>query len=278
MYVRLLPMIASMMLSLVFEPVSAQTVGIVTQEITPNHPSLTDRFVIELGGFYSRASTQASLSGAAGGAGAVIDFENTFGLDERSLAPISGLLWRMSDRWRLEIEYFKLDRDARRVLARDVTWGNRTFTAETQMASQFNFYDARMSFGYSLFKRTDKELGLGLGLHTASIEAELEALRMGTEKSDILAPLPVLNFFGGFALTDTWAVKLRVDWLSLTSGDYSGEIRNTNIDMLYQPFDHFGFGLGVRNLVLDLEIEDPDWTGRVRTVFSGPTAFVSLSF
>ena len=34
----------------------------------------------------------------------------------------------------------------------------------------------------------------------------------------------------------------------------------------------------IGNLVLDLEIDDPDWTGRVRTVFSGPTAFVNLSF
>ncbi len=278
MYVRRLPVMAAIMLGLVFEPLSAQTSGTSTREAVPNHPSLTDRFFVELGGFYSRSSTQASLSGAGGGAGVIIDFENALGLDERTLTPTTGLLWRMSDRWRLEIEYFDLDRDARRILEREVTWGNRTFTPETQMESQFNFYDARMSVGYSLFKRTDKELGIGLGVHAASIEAELEALQAGTEKSDILAPLPVINFFGGFALTDAWAVKLRVDWLSLAYDDYSGDIRNTTIDMLYQPFDHIGFGFGVRNLVLDLEIDDPDWTGRVRTVFSGPTAFVNLSF
>jgi hypothetical protein len=48
-------------------------------ETIPSHPLLNDRFVFEFGGYYSRSSTQASLSGSGGGVGAVIDFESTLG-------------------------------------------------------------------------------------------------------------------------------------------------------------------------------------------------------
>ena len=257
---------------------AAATAETTATETIPSHPSLNDRFVFEFGGYYSRSSTQASLSGSGGGVGTIVDFENTLGLEERNLTPITGFLWRMTERWRLEVDYFRLDRDANRTLATDVTWGDQTFTAGTTVNSVYNFYDARVSVGCSFFKRREKELGIGLGLHVAGIKASLEAAGVGAEAADVLAPLPVLNLYGSFALTDEWAVRLRMDWLSLTYGDYTGDVRNTAIDVLYQPFRHVGFGLGMRSLVLDVKIDDPDWQGRARTVFTGPAAFMTVSF
>ncbi len=250
-----------------------------TTETIPSHPLFSDRFIFEFGGFYARSGTQASLSGSGGGAGVVVDFEDTLGLDERSLTGIGGFTWRMTERWRLEVEYFGLNRNATRTLATQVEWGDQIFTAGTTVDASYNFYDTRISAGYSFFKRRDKELGIGLGLHVAGIKASIETTAGGNaEATDVLAPLPVLNFYGMFALTDEWAVRMRMDWLSLTYGDYSGDIRNTAIDVLYQPYRHVGFGFGMRNLMLDVKIEDPNWTGKARTVYSGPAAFMTVSF
>jgi hypothetical protein len=244
----------------------------------PTHRALTDRFVIEAGGFSSRSTTQASLGPSGGGVGVVVDFENTLGLDERNLTPIAGFLWRITDRWRLEVDYFKLDREATRNLSSDVTWGDQTFTAGTTVNSSYDFSDIRVGVGYSFFKRRDKELGIGLGLHVAGIKTSIQAAAVGAESTDVTAPLPVVNFYGTFALTDEWAVRMRLDWLSLTYDAYSGDLRNIAIDVLYQPFRHVGFGFGVRNLVLDVEIDKPEWRGKARTVFGGPTLFMSVSF
>lgn len=248
-------------------------------ETIPSHPLLNDRFIIEFGGFYSRSSTQAGLSGPGGGVGVVVDFESTLGLEERNITGIGGFVWRMSDRWRLDIEYFKLNRNATTTLATQVEWGDQTFFAGTTVDATYNFYDARVSAGYSFFKTRDKELGIGVGLHVAGIKTSVQVTGSGVaEAGDVLAPLPVLNLYGSFALTDQWAVRLRMDWLSLAYGDYTGDVRNTAIDVLYQPFRHVGFGLGVRNLVLDLKIDKPDWVGRARTVYAGPAAFMTVSF
>ena len=247
-------------------------------EAIPSHPALTDRFVFELGAYYSKASTAASLGPSSGGSGVVVDFENTLGLEDRNVSAIGGFAWRFSERWRLEVEYFSLNRDATRTLAADVTWGDQTFTAGSTVNSAFDFSDLRVGVGYSFFKRRDKELGAGVGLHVSGIKASLQSSGIGAESTDVLAPLPVLSFFGAFALTNEWAVRMRMDWLSLNYDIYSGDFRSTAIDVLYQPFRNVGFGLGLRSYVLDVEVDDTDWHGKVRAGFTGPAAFMTVSF
>lgn len=247
-------------------------------ETIPNHPALSDDLSFTLGVFYPRISTSASLKPSGGGTGATIDFEDTFDLDERAVTPIAGLFWRVSDNWRVDVGYFDLSRDATRVLAADVTWGDQTFTAGTTVDSSFDFSDLRVSAAYSFFKRRDKELGVGVGLHVAGMKTSVQASGVGAEASDVTAPLPVINVYGVFALTNEWAVNMRADWLSLSYGDYAGDVRNMEINALYQPFRNVGFGLGVRSLVIDVDIDNPDWRGQARLAFQGPTAFMTVSF
>lgn len=247
-------------------------------EAIPTHPALNDRFTLELGGFYFQTSTQASLSGPSGGTGVVIDFENTLGLEERNWGGIGGFLWRMSERWRLEVEYFELNRSATRTLTTQIEWNGQTYPIGTTVNSSYDFSDARIGVGYSFFKRPDKELGVGVGLHVASIKASVQATGNNAEAADVLAPLPVLSLYGAFALTKEWALRVRSDWFSVNYGDYSGGLRSSAFDVLYQPFRNVGFGLGTRSLVVDVEMDKSDWRGRVRTAYTGPTAYLTVSF
>lgn len=249
-------------------------------ETIPNFPLLGDKFVFEFGGYYPRTSTAASLSGSGGGVGVVVDFEDAFALEDRKLVGIGGFIWRMTERWRLDVEYFVLNRSGTKTLNSEITWGGETFPVGTTVDARYNFNDTRVTAGYSFFKRRDKELGIGVGLHVAGIKASVEDTSGGitAQESSVKAPLPVVNLYGLFALTDNWAVRMRMDWLSLAYGDYSGDIRSAAIDALYQPFRNIGFGLGMRSLIVDLKVDDPDWTGRIRTSYSGPAAFMTVSF
>jgi len=266
---------AALLLSGTVETAHAQAPA---AEPIPNHPALNDRFNFEFGAYFSRSSTSASLGPSSGGIGVVVDFENTLGLEDRNVSAIGAILWRMSERWRLEVDYFSLNRNATRTLAADITWGDQTFTAGSTVNSSYDFSDIRVGVGYSFFKRRDKELGVGAGLHISGIKTSIESAGFGAESTDVLAPLPVLSLYGAFALTNQWAVRMRMDWLSLNYDIYSGDFRNTAIDVLYQPFRNVGFGLGLRSYMLDVEIDDTQWHGRARTVFTGPAAFVTVSF
>jgi hypothetical protein len=247
-------------------------------ETIPDHPLLRDSFVFSLGGYYARTATTASLAPSGGGTGVAVDFEDTLDLDKRNLTPIAGFMWRFSERWRVELEYYAVGRDATRALATDVQWGDQTYPIGTTVDTTFDFSDARVSVGYSFFKRRDKELGVGLGLHVSGIKAGISAAGSSAEAKDVTAPLPVVNLYGLFALTNEWAVRMRADWLSLTYGDYSGDVRGMGLDVLYQPFRHVGFGLGLRGLMMDVTIEDPEWHGEARMSYTGPTVFLTASF
>jgi hypothetical protein len=133
-------------------------------EHIPNHPMLSDDLVFTLGVFYPCNTTAAALATSVGGVGTDINFEDALDLGKRSVVPTVGVFWRATDNYRVDIEHFDISRDATRILAADVQWGDLTFNSGTSVDSSFDFSDLRISAAYSFFKRQDKELGVGLGL------------------------------------------------------------------------------------------------------------------
>jgi len=254
----------------------AETTG--ASVAVPDHPLLAEDLIVTLGLYYPRSTTSASLAPPGGGTGVMVNFEDTLDLEKRSVVPSLGVFWRASERWRLDIQYFDVSRDAMRTLGDDVQWGDTVFPAGSAADSTFDFSDIRVAAAYSFFMRPDKELGAGVGLHISEIRGAIEASGVGAEAADITAPLPVLNFYGMFALTNEWALNMRADWLSLTYGDYRGDVRNLETNFIYQPRRNFGVGLGLRSMLINVDIDDDDWRGQARVSFQGPTAFVTMSF
>ena len=120
--------------------------------------------------------------------------------------------------------------------------------------------------------------GVGMGLHRTAFSASLDAAGVGSASESVTAPLPFLTVYGNFALTDTWALSIRSDWLSLSYDKYSGGIRATAFDFVYQPFTHLAFGFGVHSLTLRLDVDNPNSQLQTRIVFQGPAAYASYSF
>ena len=245
----------------------------------PDHPLLNDTFRATFGGFYAESTTVARLSTSTGGAGIDVSFEDALGLEERKWVGEFSAYWRISNRWRVDLDYFRLARTATRVLAQDVSWGDQTFAASTEVTSSLTITDTRAAVGYSFFRRPDKELGIGLGVHMLGYKASIEAANgSGARSESVTAPLPVLALYGQFALTDTWALSLRQDWLSLEYDKYSGSIRATKIDIVYQPFKHVAFGLGMHSLDLKLDVQNDRSKFPARSSLRGPAVFVSVSY
>ena len=262
-----------------FLPVAAAQAESPSDSSVANHPALNDSFAFSVGIYAPRSAVNALVTPSGGGTGVGVDFENTLGLSERSFTPNASFMWRITDRWRLEAEYFRLNRDATRTLSEDIEWNGVTYTAGTTVDSKFNFFDARVSGGYSFYKTRDKELGVGIGLHLTGLAAGVSVSGTSVnDDGDVLAPLPVLSLYANMGLTDEWALRLRTDWFSLSYGDYSGDLTSAALDVVYQPWRHVGFGFGMRTYLLDVEIESTDWRGRARVSFNGPTAYVYGSF
>ena len=244
----------------------------------PNHRLLNDQFRLSLGGFYAESTSQARLGSSTGGAGLDVIFEDALGLESRKLVGELGMYWRFKENWRFDLGYFSLKRSADRALAADIEWGDNTYTAGSVVSSTLNISDLRAAVGYSFFRRRDKELGIGVGLHSTAFKTSLETASTGARSESVTAPLPFLALYGSFALTDTWALSMRADWLSLTYDKYSGGIRATAFDVVYQPYKNFAFGVGMHSLNLRLDVDNPDAKFAARLALQGPAAFASYSF
>jgi hypothetical protein len=199
-------------------------------------------------------------------------------MDSSKSVPAAFARWRLGERWRVEAEYFRLNRSGERVVDREIRWGENTYPVNANIASKFDFFDLRVSAGYSFFRTRDKELGAGLGLHVAGYDVGLTSNAIGSEEQDITAPLPVLSLYAQFALTARWALSARIDRFSLSYQNYDGSLSALGIDVTYQPFRHVGFGAGYRSLFIDLEAEKSARHLKVDQSFQGPLLFVTLSF
>ena len=248
------------------------------QEPIPRHPALQDRLWIGAGVFFPKTNTQAQLESRRTGVGATVDFEQALDMPRSKSVPSLIGRWRLGERWRVDAEYFELNRRSERAIDRQIEWGDQVFPVNAAVTSDFNFSDLRLSVGYSFFRRTDKELGVGLGLHVASYDVRLSSTNFGSQAEDVLAPLPVLSFYGQFALTDRWALGTRIDRFSLSYDKYEGSLTSLALDLLYQPFKHVGVGLGYRTLAIRAEAEGDNAILRMRQSFEGPLLFVNASF
>lgn len=244
----------------------------------PLHPALQDRFSIGAGFFFPSTTTQASLTSNATGIGTTVNFEDSLDMARSKTVPTFYGRWRINQRWRIDAEYFQLNRSSERVIDRQINWGDRVFAANTTVASKFDFSDLRVSAGYSFFRTPDKELGVGLGLHMAWYDVSLNSPATSGEGQDVLAPLPVLSIYGNFALTDRWAVGARLDRFSLEYDKFSGGLTQFALDLQYQPFRHVGFALGYRGLLIKGEVEEDRVTGKFRQTFSGPMLSMNVSW
>jgi hypothetical protein len=257
---------------------AAVTAPAAAQETIPDHAALRDRFYFGLGGFFPKTTTTAQLDSTRLGTGANIDFENALGMQDSKSVPVAIARWRITERWRVEGEYFQLNRTGDRQIDRTIQWGDTVYPVNAQLHSKFDFSDFRISGGYSFFKTKDKELGVGLGFHVAAYDVSLTANAIGTESQAVTAPLPVVSAYGQFALTDRWAVAGRMDRFALKYNNYDGSVSAIGLDILYQPFKNVGFGLGSRSLYISLEAVDGERTAKFKQTFQGPLLFVTASF
>jgi hypothetical protein len=247
-------------------------------ETIPQNPVLQHPFRFTVGAFYASTSTVARLD-ASGGVGVDVNFEDALGLDDRKLVAEGAMYWRFTKRWHLDVSYFGVTRRATRTISQDIEWGDQVFPTGAEVDSSFRLSDLRTAVGYSFFRTSDKEVGIGLGLHATGMRARLtDAAGNVGEAGDITAPLPVASFYANVALTNTWAMTTRADWLSLSYDDYSGDIRYVALDIIYQPFRNFGFGFGWHSLITNLSVDKTDWRGQVRVAYQGPSAYANFSF
>ena len=164
------------------------------------NPGLQDRWTLEIGAYSPTVETTAHLNGPFGN-GTTVNFEEDLNLkDRKTSATVLGKV-RIGDRWRIEAEYFGLDRGGSRAINRTITWGDNVYPIGTTVSSTFDTDIFRLAGGYSFVKNDTAEVGIALGLHATDFRLSLGATGVGTQQADALAPLPTVGLYASYAFS-----------------------------------------------------------------------------
>jgi Outer membrane protein beta-barrel domain len=247
--------------------------------------AVDDKYWIEASAYFPGINTNATVS-RPGMPGTDIDLEKDLGLDKHETLPAIYAGWRFSKRFSVTGEYYGLDRNSSRTLTRDITFDGVTFPLSATVDGKFRSDVYRLTLGYAFYQSENAEFGAGIGLHATNFEVGLHRVNPAgpaagvtlTQREDFLAPLPTVGVYGTYQFTPKWILNGRVDYLSLTLGDYSGSILNAQAALGYRFNQTFQAGIDYRYVEYNLDVNRNRYTASIDYKFSGPSIFLRASF
>jgi len=263
-----------------------------------------DRYWAELSYFYPEISSTARLDlTATKRPGTEIKLEDDLNLSDRKGTPYVTLGMRLGQAWRMEFEYYELNRSASKAITRQIDWGDTTFPVGAQVDSKLDTTVYRLTGGYSFYRAPTAEAGVSFGAHVTdfktalsgsgtagAMSADLRTALARTSPSGVvtttfhreerstLVPLPTIGLYGSYGFADHWQVRGKVDYLSLKYGDYDGSLINTLVAIDWRFAKNWGAGIGYRYVNYKLNVDKSNFRGEINYKFSGPTFFVNAAF
>ena len=241
-----------------------------SDEPTAYHPFLSDRFHLGIGGFWPDKSLEISVDGSD--PSEEIDFEEDLGYDDSGWTPSLNFRWRYSKNWSLSGQYWGFDSEESVFLDKDIEWEDVIYQDGTYVRSGIDFVVTPIFIGRSLMREPGYEFGVGAGIHWLETDVFIEgqiASGSGTtfsrEEADSSGPLPNIGAWYMYSWSPDWMLDARLDWLSATVDEYSGQLWHAQAGIHYQISRTYGVGLSYSNFLIDLDVDDSDWHGQIES-------------
>ena len=252
----------------------------------------TDKWKFELGVFFPAISTdlQVDINDP------ILDVENVLGLsDDEAIARLDGY-WRFARKHRLGFGYYRLNRDARKVLEGDIEIGDEIWYGGALVDSDLSMDFYQLKYLYSFYQGEKWEIAGSIGGYwirlktTVALAAEISSppapnppgtpIQVGQrfESDTFEGPLPLLGLHFDYYITPKWMVTLKGGYFQLTVNDYKGRILNLGANLEYQFTKMFGLGLGYDSFRLEVEADKADGFASVDYEYRGVQIYGILRF
>ncbi len=262
------------------------------------HPMMSHTWDFWIGGFFPSVESEVRIDSNLGSPGDNIDMEDTFGLEDSKTVLWGGARWRFKTRHRLEIEIADLNRSGTVAgTTGELDIGDHTIRAGARIDSEFDLTLIRTTYGYSVFRRPKHELSLKAGLHMTNTKIAIDAFgdiedvntgqticdpspcEANVESSDFTVPLPHFGLAYGYGFTPKWVLRSQALFFALEINDVEGSLIELDLDLQYKPWEHVGFGVGLR--YFNVTVEDNGnsfFRGKFEYDYWGPAVYVTGSF
>lgn len=208
------------------------------------------------------------------------------GLDENQLSPIAGFNFTFGKRWKLRFDYFGYHDDAKTTADFSFDFDDVIIPVGARVDSSLDLDVYVLNLGYNLIYTERARFGLGVGIHAADLNLKISGkatvagseVSLGEGQEDFIAPVPNLYAYGAYAFTDRFLIRYGAGWMSLSYGDFDGDLLTANATLEYWPFQYVGLGLGYRYLKVDVDYDPGNKKEKYDVKLPGPVFYLTVGF
>lgn len=219
--------------------------------------------------------------------GSEISLEKDIGLHSNQTLPAILAGARLSDHWRVELEYLGLKRSGAATINRPIIIGDTTYNVNSNLAGSLASDTYRIGFGYSFLLSEKGELGASVGAHvtrfsttftgTGSVNGGGQGAVVSTNRA-VTAPLPTLGLYGNYSLSKIFSLNGRVDYLSIKISNIKGKLVDTQAGVSARVTKNLSLGAGYRYVEYDVSATKGSFVGSLNYKFNGPILSAELVF
>lgn len=208
------------------------------------------------------------------------------GFDEDLVTPIFGARYNFSRRWTLRFDYFGYHDDAKTTAAFDFNFGDEVVKVGATLESSIDLDAYVINLAYNLYSTERAKFGVGLGVHIADFDLKISSqatvneivIARQEDSMNFTAPVPNVYVAGAYAFTDKILLRYSAGWLSLSYGDYDGQLVFADAALEYWPFQHAGLGVGYRYFKVDVEYDPGKKKEEYDVELPGPLIYATFGF
>ena len=246
------------------------------QEASP----ITDRFALRVSYFAPKIDTFLRLDRTTGQQGTNLRVENDLGLDDKANMARMEMTFRLREKNRVRVDYFKSTRYGDKVLNQTINFGDQTFLVTDRAQTSLEYRSLGLTYTRSLLYTDHFEVGLGLGISLIEAHAKGEVVaRNIREKEDGVAPYPTVALDTTWRISKRWAFTARGQTFTAHTSDFKGSLSDYHGDIQYRWRRNFAFGLGYTTLRIRAEsTSTKNMPGKFNQDYKGPEFFIRASF
>ena len=194
--------------------------------------------------------------------------------------------FRLGKRWRLQLDYFGYHEDSTKKSDFQFEFDDVLIPVGATVDSSLDIDVYVANLGYDIYQSNRSRITLGLGAHVADLDMEISGetqsgdttVNLGEGDEDILAPLPNLYISGTYAIRENLIVNCSGGWMSMSYGDYDGDLVFARGTLEYWPFKNVGFGAGYAYTKADIEYDPGHKKETYDIKMPGPVVYLAVGF
>ena len=248
-----------------------------------------ENFRLRLGGIFASLDTTGSLS-TSNIPDASIDLKSLLGQPDHKTAFRGDGYWNFAGRSYLDFGFLSFTNDASKTISRDIVFGDATYTAGAEVASEEKQQYIYGAYRYELFRNPSFHLGLSLGVSYTTLRAQLSASAgvvgpngpingvTTTREAEVNIPVPLIGAETEVQIAGPVSIGAWVRAFKANISPYSGSMVDAMAHLDWYIVHNFGLGFGYEYNRINIEKAKDNGTTKLDFRYNGPRVYLTVTF